>query len=27
MFDFVETMWELPDPEEMAALNGRLVGP
>ncbi len=25
MFDFVETMWELPDPEEMAALNGRLV--
>ncbi|MEY3234005.1 ATP-binding protein [Aquidulcibacter sp.] len=27
MFDFVETMWELPDPAEMAALNGRLVGP
>jgi predicted kinase len=27
MFDFVETMWELPDPAEMAALNGRLVVP
>jgi hypothetical protein len=27
MFDFVETMWELPEPAEMAALNGRLVGP
>jgi predicted kinase len=26
MFDFVETMWEPPDPAEMAALNGRLVG-
>jgi hypothetical protein len=26
MFDFVETMWELPDPAEMAALNGRFVG-
>jgi predicted kinase len=27
MFDFVETMWELPDAAEMAALNGRLVVP
>ena len=26
MFDFVEAMWELPDPAEMAALNGRFVG-
>ncbi len=26
MFDFVETMWELPDAAEMTALNGRLVG-
>jgi hypothetical protein len=26
MFDFVETMWDLPDPAEMAALNSRLVG-
>jgi len=25
MFDFVETMWELPDAVEMNALNGRLV--
>ncbi|MCA3696602.1 ATP-binding protein [Aquidulcibacter sp.] len=25
MFDFVETMWELPDAIEMTALNGRLV--
>ena len=26
MFDFVETMWELPDAAEMTALNGRIVG-
>jgi predicted kinase len=25
MFDFVETMWELPDAVEMNALNGLLV--
>jgi len=27
MFDFVEAKWELPDFEEMAALNGRFIGP